>query len=119
MKKCLVVDDVEVTRCASEEFAKALGVSVVSVIDGEAAMQSLPHGGFDVVLLDWHLRKDSGLDLISQMRAIAPRIKIVVFSGVEGEDKRGEALRAGADAFLEKPTTKAKIEKTFKEVGIL
>lgn len=119
MKKCLVVDDVEVTRYTSEQFISALGLTAVAASNSDEALQALAKSGFDVVLLDWHLRKDSGLDLISKIKSSAPSAKVVVFSGVEGAEKRGEAMQSGAHAFIEKPTTKAKLETCFKELGII
>lgn len=119
MKKCLVVDDVEVTRYTSEQFIAGLGLSTVAVSNSDEALQVLANSGFDVVLLDWHLRKDSGLDLISKIKSSAPSAKVVVFSGVEGSEKKSEAMQAGAHGFIEKPTTKAKLESCFKELGVL
>jgi CheY-like chemotaxis protein len=118
MKKCLVIDDVEVTRFTSEQILKALGMVPVAVATFDEALAELRKSTFEVVLLDWHLRKISGLDLIANVKA-AGGGKVIVFSGVEGLEKKDEALRAGADAFLEKPTTKEKLEACFKDVGII
>lgn len=120
MKKCLVVDDVEVTRFTSEQIIVSLGMETVQASSPEEALAAIKNASMDVVLLDWHLRKMSGLDLLKGLKEGAkPGMKIVVFSGVEGEEKRQEALQAGADAFLAKPTTKEKIERCFKDLGIL
>jgi CheY-like chemotaxis protein len=118
MKKCLIVDDVEVTRFTTEQILVPLGVEALTVSTPEEALAKLEQVSVDAVLLDWHLRKNSGLDLISKIKELG-RAKIVVFSGVEGQEKRNEALQSGADAFLEKPTTKEKLEACLKGVGIL
>lgn len=119
MKLCLIVDDVEVTRYTSEQFVAALGLETLTATSGDEALQMIRTKPVEVVLLDWHLRKDSGLDLIAKIKSVSPHIKTIIFSGVEGPEKRAEALKAGADSFLEKPTTKAKIQACFQEVGVL
>ena len=120
MSKCLVVDDVEVTRFTSEQILVSLGMEVKSVAAGDEAIAQLNSTGYDVVLLDWHLRKASGIDVLKHIKAThGNRVKVVMFSGVEGEDKKNEAIAAGADGFLEKPTTKAKLQEYFKGLGLL
>lgn len=119
MPKCLVVDDVEVTRFTAQEFLSELGVEVVAAKDGAQALDVLRKAPVDVVLLDWHLRKTSGLDVLKDIRKEFPRsLPIIVFSGVEGQAKANEAINAGANSFLEKPTTKEKLAGCLKGLGI-
>lgn len=120
MKKCLIVDDVEVTRFTSEQIVKSLGLNTVAVLNGDDALEILSNESIDIVLLDWHLRKLSGLDVLKKIRAeYGNKIKVVVFSGVEGTEKQAEAISAGADAFLAKPTTKEKISDCLKSLHMI
>jgi CheY-like chemotaxis protein len=120
MKKCLVVDDVEVTRFTVEQIVDSLGFEAISVPGQQEAIDALKKGSVDLVLLDWHLRKTQGLDLIGKIRELqGNKAKIVVFSGVEGADKEQEARQSGADAFLEKPTTKEKLQDCLKKIGAI
>jgi len=120
MATCLVIDDVTVTRFAVRSFLEDLGVAVRESEDGDDALNTIEQGGVDVILLDWHLKKKSGIELLQVIRAkYGDGLKVVVFSGVEGEDKVDEALSAGANGFITKPTTKDKVEKELKSVGIL
>lgn len=120
MPNCLIVDDVTVTRFAAQSFLEELGVDSTEAEDGDAALAALEAGGVDVVLLDWHLKKKSGLELLGAIREkYGKSLKVIVFSGVEGGDKANEAKAAGADGFISKPTTKEKLEAEFKNVGVL
>ena len=120
MPKCLIVDDVTVTRFAASSFLEELGVGVVEAADGDSALTALEDNDIDVILLDWHLKKKSGIELLQVIRAkYGTTLKVIVFSGVEGEEKAGEAKAAGADGFIAKPTTKAKIETELKNAGVL
>ncbi|MCB1562381.1 MAG: response regulator [Alphaproteobacteria bacterium] len=120
MKTCLVVDDVAVTRFSARSFLDELGLSVVEAEDEKSALASLEESPVDVVLLDWHLKKKSGLELLEIIREKHGHgLKVVVFSGVENEGRVEEAKRAGADGFITKPTTREKIESEFKRIGAL
>ncbi len=120
MAKCLVVDDVAVSRFAVESFLGNLGIEIEEAVDEKQALEALEQGGIDVILLDWHLKKKSGLELLTEIRErYGKDLKIVVFTGVEGEDKVDEAMAAGANGFINKPTTEDKISEQFKVLGIL
>ncbi len=120
MPTCLVIDDVMVTCFAARTFLEDLGFDVIEASDGDAALVELERNNVDVLLLDWHLKKKSGLELLGVIRnKYGNRIKVVVFSGVEGADKVSEAISAGADGFISKPTTKEKIETEFIKIGMI
>ncbi|MCB1783942.1 MAG: response regulator [Alphaproteobacteria bacterium] len=119
MPKCLVIDDVEVTRFTASQFLEELGFSVSSANDPQDAVSTLKKDNFDVILLDWHIGKESGIDLLKQIRSeMSIRTPVIVFSGVKGKDMAPVAINAGASAFLEKPTTKEKLKSALKNLSI-
>lgn len=119
MKKCLVVDDVEVTRYTARVFLEELGFEVSDAFDENSALEALKENIPDVIILDWHLKKFSGLELMADIREkFSETVKIIMISGVEGEEKASEALSAGADAFIRKPTTKEKLETEILRLGV-
>lgn len=72
--------------------------------DGAAALKKLESDEhYDLIILDAQLPGESGLWLIQRARQLAHRrrIPIILFTG---SLKHDEALAAGADAFLKKPT---------------
>ena len=120
MKKCLVIDDVEVTLFTTKRIMVELGIDLVMGNTIEEGLDALRANTIDVVLLDWHLRKQSGLVLLQKIREeFGTKIPVIMFSGVEGQDTCAEALQAGANAFLEKPTTKDKLQKCLQDLKIL
>jgi len=120
MATCLVVDDVTVSQFTARTFLEELGLDVKQAADGEGALETLDDGGVDVMLLDWHLKKKSGLELLEVIRdKHGNGLKVIVFSGVEDDKKASEAVNAGANGYMTKPTTKEKLEYELKSVGIL
>ncbi len=72
---------------------------------------------FDLVLLDLQLLDAGGLSPLSVLRAAAPALPIVVFSGMSDEFVRGRAMRCGADAYLVKGRESGKLKDLIR--GIL
>ncbi|HEX8131237.1 MAG TPA: response regulator [Pyrinomonadaceae bacterium] len=72
--------------------------------DGAAALKKLEADEpYDLIILDVQLPGESGLSLVQRARQLAHRRRtpIILFTGSLRHD---EALAAGADAFLNKPT---------------
>ena len=59
----------------------------------------------DVVLLDLQLPDSAGMDTVRKMRQAAPRLPIVVLTGLADEDVGLESLREGAQDYLIKGQT--------------
>ena len=120
MQKCLIVDDVQVTLFSTKKALTSLGVESFGVSTSEEALNSLRKETYDLVFLDWHLGKKSGIDVLKTIRTEhGKKPHVVMCSGVEGSNKASEALAAGADAFLEKPTTPEKVKKCLQDLGLL
>lgn len=119
MPKCLVIDDVEVTHFTVNEYLSEMGMDVTAANDIPQALSALRNSSYDVVLLDWHIGTSSGIDLLQKMRSeMNIKTPVIVFSGVENQGNAGTAVNAGANAFLEKPTTKEKLKSCMKNIGI-
>jgi DNA-binding response OmpR family regulator len=65
----------------------------------------------DLILLDWQLPGDSGLDLLRALRAeeTDERMPVIFLTGHGEEDKVVEALNAGADDYVVKPARPAEL----------
>jgi PAS domain S-box-containing protein len=72
-------------------------------------LRSLAQGGVDVILLDLSLPDSQGLDSLSKVLAQAPRVPIVVMSGLEDESVAIKAVQEGAQDYLVKGSMDAKL----------
>jgi len=101
----LVVDDetaiLEITRETLESF----GYKVITAASGEEAVQAWEEveGKIDLALVDLMMPKMSGLETIAALRERNRELKVVVVSGLSGEDAR-KSLKDTA-SFLPKPFT--------------
>jgi PAS domain S-box-containing protein len=102
--RILVAEDEPTLRQAVGDFLASIGHTVTLTADGQeavAAVSAAP-GGFDLVLLDAMMPRLTGLQAFERIRAIAPRLPVVVVSGF-GAEADLEALRAAGVPVLAKP----------------
>ena len=79
---------------ATNTFALTL---VVSLADAETYLAG---HSVDIVLLDVGLSDPEGLDAVSRVRAVVPRIPIVLLSSLDDEPKAIHAIHEGAQDYL-------------------
>jgi two-component system, OmpR family, KDP operon response regulator KdpE len=101
--RILLVDDESAIRRALRPPLLELGFQVVEASRGEEALQMLRGGGFDVVLLDVNMPGIGGIETLRRMRALAPRLPILMLTVRDGEEEKVEALELGADDYVTKP----------------
>ena len=105
MNHILVVDDEAEIRSSLEEILREKGYSVAGASDAVEAMVLLRDTPYDVVLLDIWLPGRDGLDLLAEVRDLAPamRPEVVIISGHGTIEAAVKATKLGAYDFLEKP----------------
>ncbi|HJQ68296.1 MAG TPA: response regulator [Blastocatellia bacterium] len=111
-KRILYIDDNKDSREMITALLSFWSYEVVQAGTFAEAMEKVSSDGFDLCLLDNWLPDGSGIELCRQIRSIKPHMPIVFYSGVAGESDKEAAFRAGAQAYLVKPTGIEVIEQT-------
>ena len=101
--RILLVDDESAIRRALRPPLVELGFQVVEASRGEEALQMLRAGSFDVVLLDVNMPGIGGIETLRRMRALAPRMPILMLTVRDAEEEKVVALELGADDYVTKP----------------
>lgn len=103
MAHILIVDDEqEIGRFLTRLF-ELKGMQITCVESG-AAFDRLSHlEQFDAAFLDVRLPDRNGLEVLTELKKRAPRCKAVVMTGYSTVQMAVEAIRLGAEDFLEKP----------------
>jgi DNA-binding response OmpR family regulator len=102
--KILYAEDYDLVLFTVKQLLELESWQVDICRDGAAARKKLEGDEhYDLIILDAELPGESGLSLVQRARRMAHRrrIPIILFTGSIGHD---DALAAGADAFLNKPT---------------
>lgn len=115
MIKVLIIDDSVVFRT---QISSALrGVSDIDIVgtaaSGSIALSKLDsHPEIDVVTLDMEMPDMNGIDVLKEIRRRKLKTKVIVFSSQtqKGAEKALEALSAGADDVVAKPSAKDHID---------
>lgn len=100
--RILVVDDERPSVDILNRILSARGHDVTGATSAEDALQVLKGSTFDLVLLDLVLPGMTGLQALSQMKALT-KAPIHLMSGQTDDETRNDALTLGASGFLPKP----------------
>ena len=105
MGRILVVDDDPESRDLLCEVLEANGyLQVEAVADGLAAREALARDGdCPIIIADLHMPKESGLDLLRNLRKQNAKHQIVLMSSFISTTERKLARDLGAYALLDKP----------------
>ncbi len=82
--------------------APALDVEVLAVHTTRAALERLGEGSVDVLLVDYRLGAESGVDFIEHPVVVRSRIPAILMTGVGTPEVDREGLEAGAVDYLPK-----------------
>jgi diguanylate cyclase (GGDEF)-like protein/PAS domain S-box-containing protein len=108
VKSVLVVEDnpgaVRFLRQMLDE-GHASGASLTHVKCMSEAEKHLSGNAVDIILLDLESPDAQGLDAVRRTRAVAPRIPLVMLTGLDDEAVAAEALQEGAQDYLIKGQT--------------
>ena len=99
----LLVEDDDGDALLVEELLRSgsLDVRLVRGRTVREALDELP-GEIDCVLLDLGLPDGFGVDTVNRVRAVAPRIAVIVLTGLDNEAAGEAAVDAGAQDYLVK-----------------
>ncbi len=118
-KNLLVVDDSATTRMlVSLTLKKGDDFRIIEASDGNEALAQLDSEHVDLVLTDINMPNMDGLELITRIRSQhqEPKIPIIVITTLGEETRRDEGLALGADAYVLKPISGAKLQSLVKEL---
>jgi len=104
----LVVDDEQAIRDMVALFLRKLGFHVDTADDGKTALESLAKKRYFLVITDVGMPGLSGIDLLSEIKALArpddpSPTDVIIVTGKSAEAVAIEALRRGAYDYFRKP----------------
>jgi two-component system, NarL family, invasion response regulator UvrY len=118
MIKVFITDDHSLIR---EGFKKILNDEKDISIAGDAAnakdtMNFVLNNTLDILILDLNLPDKSGLDLLKELKALKPDLKILILS-MHPEDRFAmRVLRAGASGYVTKGSAGEELVKAIRKV---
>jgi DNA-binding NarL/FixJ family response regulator len=119
MIRIVVADDHTIVREGLKQLlSAALDLSVVGEAqNGQEVLQRVRELDFDVLLLDMSMPGKSGIELIKQVRAEKPKLRIMVLSMHQEPQYAVRAIRAGASGYLTKDGASAQLVSAIRKVA--
>jgi CheY-like chemotaxis protein len=116
MANILIVDDSSFARANLRRILGEPGYQITEVASGQLAIDAVRTQAPDLVTLDLLMPGLSGLETLIQMRPICPQTKFLVISADIQTTTREELIAAGAEAFLNKPVSRADLLATVAQL---
>ena len=119
MIRLVIADDHTIVR---EGLKQVLAAAADLAIAGEArdgfeVMARVRELDFEVLLLDMSMPGKSGIELIKQVRAEKPKLRILVLSMHEEPQYAVRAIKAGASGYLTKDSASAQLVQAIRKVA--
>lgn len=102
-ERILVVDDEEMNRDLLQQILTREGYEVETAANGREAMALLQQATFHVVLSDLRMPGMTGVDVIRELKAIAPSTMGIIHTAYASVETAVEAMKAGAYDYVTKP----------------
>jgi CheY-like chemotaxis protein len=115
----LLAEDNPINMLLVRELLRRRGHRVSEVTTGNAAVQAVIEGRYDLLLTDIHMPGMDGIEAARAIRAAEarsgnPRTPIVAVTADVLESGKHSCLDAGMDGFLTKPIDPAQLEEMFR-----
>ncbi|MGE0528106.1 MAG: response regulator [Bdellovibrionales bacterium] len=102
-RKILLVEDSVDNQLLAQHFLHKEGAKVTMVEHGQAAIEALEHGTYDVILMDMQMPVMDGYTATARLRRMGCRVPIIALTAHAMKDDLDRCLQVGCDGFLCKP----------------
>src|SRR5262250_348753 len=101
--RILIADDERNIRKNLAMVLESAGYQVDEASDGEEALALCRETHPDIALVDLHMPKMEGLDVLAHFRTLSPKTAVVIITAYGSAANAVEAMKLGAVDFIEKP----------------
>ena len=101
----LIVDDDDAVRQVASDMVEALGLGVVTAVDGFEGLEVFRRqaGEITLVLLDLAMPRMGGEETFHAIREISPEARVILASGYDEKESRRLFSGQGLSGFIQKP----------------
>lgn len=114
--RILVVEDNDTNRVLAEKVLKQYGHNVISVTNGELAVESVKSIQFDLVLMDVQMPVMDGIEATYCIRKLGSAIPIIALTANAQKTDVQCCIDAGMDGYISKPIIIAELNKVITDI---
>ncbi len=107
--RILIIDDEAGIRDSLETLLTLEGFTVEMAPEGVSGLDLLTSHQYDLLLLDLSMPGESGIDLLPRIKNLRPELPVIMITAYGTVGNVVDALRAGADNFVQKPWDNEKL----------
>ena len=107
--RILIIDDEAGIRDSLETLLTFEGFTVEMGTEGQSGLELLTANEYDLLLLDLSMPGESGIDLLPRIKRLRPELPVIMITAYGTVGNVVDALRAGADNFVQKPWDNEKL----------
>jgi DNA-binding NtrC family response regulator len=115
--RILYADDEKSLQEFMQDELPRLGHEVTVCPDGRTAVKTLEKNTFDVAILDLRMPGMGGIEVLEQLKQVAPDTEAIVMTGHASQETAIDALRLGAFDYITKPCRLSEIEAVLLKVA--
>jgi len=115
-KRILIVDDQVAFIELFKEYFEDFGYEVVTSPLAKKAIEIFEQNPCDLVITDVVMPGMNGLDFLKELKKRQKDLHVIVISGFTTEEQVQEALKLGADVYLEKPFSLQKLKENVERL---
>jgi DNA-binding NarL/FixJ family response regulator len=110
MSKILIIDDNPMLRKTTKEMliSRFPSVDILEAADAIEGFQKVENWGPDLIFMDIKLREENGLKLTKRIKAVFPKVIVIIFTNHDLLEYRTKAYECGAEHFLSKSSASTK-----------
>jgi len=104
--KLLIVDDAKLIHFLVKKILNANGfedIEYADAFDGNQAISMASEFQPDLILLDVVMPEKDGIEALKAIKGDNPSMNVIMVSSLGTEEKVSEAIKLGANAFIQKP----------------
>ena len=110
-KTVVIADSDVMARSLLRGALRTVGMDVLDEArDGNEALQKIERHRPNIIFLDIEMPRLGGFEVLAKIRQKDTSVIVLVVSALASADNVKEAVKAGADAFISKPFTTARIK---------
>jgi DNA-binding NtrC family response regulator len=103
MAGILLVDDDEDFLHLMSEYLESVGLEHDLAVSSEEARNLLKLSEYDMVVSDFNIPGESGLDLLRHVSTVYPETPFVFMTGYDDQWMKRESMKMGVHAYIQKP----------------
>ncbi len=119
MLRIIIADDHQVVvEGVKRIINREIDLEIVTEVNsGEALLNKISNDKFDLVILDVGLPGRSGIEILSDLRKMEPKLPVLVYSMQPEERVAIRAIKAGANAYITKDAPTDELLKAIRAIS--